>query len=176
MHAPNLMIDLETLGLKPGCQILAVGIVPFGDTEECPHCNYIRISVLSYEEFPEFTPPDIETIDWWNRQLEEAKVESFGGTTPVKEALQKVADYISYFGPDVHVWGNAASFDLKILERAFEIVGIPVPWSYKNEMCYRTLKNLFPAIEFVKPTLAHTALSDALAQANHAERILTWQY
>jgi hypothetical protein len=70
------------------------------------------------------------------------------------------------------VWGNAASFDLKILEKAYKLMQIEVPWKYYNEMCYRTLKNLYPEIKIMCNPHKHEALQDAIYQAEHAVRIL----
>lgn len=59
-----------------------------------------------------------------------------------------------------------------VLRECYKRHGLFAPWGYRNDMCYRTLKNLRPDIAFGPHGTAHNALDDAVAQARHAERIV----
>lgn len=174
----NVMIDLETLGTKPGYAIIAIGAVVFSspclkgfNTNDCYF--YSNISMDSNYEYDLKSDP--ATIEWWGKQSKEAKQGSLYGTDELRVTLRKFSSFIAQMGVEVEVrvWGNAASFDLKILEAAYEACALPVPWKYYNEMCFRTLKNLphrVPAPTFFGTK--HNALADAKHQALWAEEIL----
>ena len=71
------------------------------------------------------------------------------------------------------VWGNGAAFDNVILRRAFERLGLDTPWSHWNDRCYRTIKNLAPAIVLERFGAHHSALDDAVSQTLHLQRIFS---
>lgn len=158
----HVMIDLETLGVNPGCQILTVGAVAFSEEDGILESFYDRC-----EQDTRFIwEPD--TVRWWERQSPDIRDEAFGGTRSVKAVLDSLAAFI-ISNHEPKVWGNAASFDLKILEAAYKIVQIPRPWHFGNEMCFRTLKNLGIAIDLPPPNQRpHHALHDARDQAELA--------
>jgi DNA polymerase III epsilon subunit-like protein len=164
VNNPNhIVIDLETLGLKPGCRIISIGATDL-------NLNTVFYAKVDPEDF-RFSV-DTDTVEWWAKQKDELVEETFSGTETIDSVLTRFSEYLSQFGEDFFVWGNAASFDLKILETAYEICNVPVPWSYKQEMCYRTLKNLFPEIKTIKPITPHHALDDAIAEAKTLELYL----
>ena len=163
----DVMIDLETNGLKPGCGIASIGATTFSPYLSAPRAYFHAFAKIPDERFTS----DPKTLAWWNTQDPSLRAMVFGGWIKIDSVLMSFAEYLNHLGT-VRVWGNAASFDLKILEKAYEICGLEVPWSYKNEMCYRTLKNLYPQVPYKKPRTSHDALEDAIAQANHADEIL----
>lgn len=162
----EVMIDLETTGLKPGCRILSLGAATFDGFEQRTFYEKLAYSDKYWS--------DQGTLDWWDKQPAAIRLEAFSGTLLPRTVLLQFSDWLASLGckQDIRPWGNAASFDLKILEAAYKIENLPLPWSYYNEMCYRTLKNLYPGTPFIKPDGAHNALVDAIAQADHADRIL----
>lgn len=110
-------------------------------------------------------------------QEEEAREAAFGGTRlPLRLVLESFGHFLA--NTQTHstlcgVWGNGAAFDNVVLTNAFRAVGLQMPWSYRLDRCYRTLRALFEDIEappFVG--VRHTALADALAQADHAQNIM----
>lgn len=167
----EVMIDLETTGMKPGCHILQIGACAFG-----PAATFLekKFFIGSASATDERFLADRRTLGWWSTQPKHIKEEVFSSQDKIEMALNDFSNYLGAF-PYFRVWGNAASFDLKILEAAYEICGIPLPWSYRSEMCYRTLKHLYPNIPYKKPARAHIALEDAIAQANHADEILRYK-
>ena len=163
----HVMIDIETLGTKPGCAILAIAAIPFGAIAE-GEPFYEKIDPLNCSKLG--LAADQSTLDWWDKQDKRARAEAFSGVRHLPDVLEEFSQYIKQYN-SVRVWGNGASFDVPILEAAFTRCGIPVPWKYYNSFCYRTLKNLYPQVPYYKPLQAHHALEDAKAQAAHAERI-----
>lgn len=172
----NVMIDLETLGLKPGCAVIAIGATVFYTPTVkriIDWAFFANISQTSNESAG--LKADPATLAWRAKQSAEAKEGSLYGNADLKEALADFSAWISCIEGDTHeavVWGNAASFDLKSLEAAYEACNLPVPWRYYNEMCFRTLKNLTDVPEPEFKGVKHNALADAMHQARWAEEIL----
>jgi|688.fasta_scaffold1307380_1 hypothetical protein len=171
----NLMCDLETLGKKPGCGILSIALVPFqvGGLPAPLENFYVRIKPYSNAILGLHT--DTSTMEWWNTKSEEARVEAFGGEVPISAALSQLAEYLAGFPAGTLIWGLGASFDIPILEAAYDAYGHSYPWNYTQSMCFRTLKVLYPQVPApAANTLKHSALADATYQAAHAQRILEW--
>jgi len=159
---PHVMIDLETLGTEPGSVILSIGMVTLdaddGRRQEWSRC--IDVTTLLAAGFT----VDTETAQWWSRQSEEARAELWRDPRPVEEVMMAAASWLESFGPRVRVWGNAPSFDCRILATAMERCGIDVPWRFWNERCFRTFRAMHPGV-VERDGAHHDALADARAQA-----------
>ena len=164
----NVMCDLETLGTRPGCVILSIAAVPFCINETI-HSFYERIDKHSY---PTGFHVDPATLRWWELQSEEARTEAFSGIRHINNVLEDFGRWCKALPGEVLLWGNGANFDNVLLAEAHAKLSLTAPWKFYNDRCYRTLKNLYPHIAYIKPKVAHNALSDAEAQAFHAETIL----
>lgn len=167
------MLDLETLGTKPGCKILAIGATTFG--EDFRHEKQTFEIYISRPSQPYLTE-DPATLAWWESQSQEAKDKVFNNPRAVtlQSALLAFSDYLGRLDGTPVVWGNAASFDCSVLEAAYDISGVaPVPWNFRNQMCFRTLKNLVTS-DIAPPFngTKHTPLDDAMYQAEYATRIM----
>ena len=167
----NVMLDLETLGTKPGCAILAIGMVAFEWDRVLPTTFYHEINTRSC--LVAGLTIDPETEKWWrerdgNQLIHRA---SFVTTPPLAAVLVAAKAWIELQGPleQTLVWGNGADFDLPILAHAYTVCGFGgAPWLPYAGRCYRTLKNLRPEIKIVRQGDHHNALDDARSQAVHA--------
>lgn len=171
----HVMIDLETTGKEPGCCILSIGAATFYSPLPNSHYFYERISHQS--SLDSGFVDDTDTIRWWKEQSKDAYNEAFGGTAQIRDALLNFEAYLlglKKFG-DVAVWGNGADFDNVILAAAYKKLDLFVPWDYRDNRCYRTLRNLLPYVKALPfEGTKHTALADATNQAAHAEALLGW--
>jgi len=170
----HIMLDLETLGVAPGCTILSIGAVRF-DADGVQDDVFDRvISRASCQRMGLTEDPG--TLDWWDRQTAEARVTlnaaNVFGATPIGEAL---ADFrVWYFKADRSpVWGNGADFDLPILAAAYRACGYNgPPWLPYDGRCYRTVKNMSHSkIERRFGSTHHNAVDDARNQAEHLIKI-----
>lgn len=174
----NVMIDLETLGTRPGCQILSIGAVAFDpQTQKLGPELYKVVTRASQMKLNLHEDP--ATVAWWTKQSEAARQVLLDATVPAKHAvplsaaLDHLRDYLSQFGlPSVRVWGNGADFDNAILTSCYAAVGDDVPWKFFNSRCYRTLKALLPGAKPTRVGTYHNALDDAKTQAIHAIQLL----
>jgi hypothetical protein len=167
----NIMHDIETVSLKPNAGIISIGACRVDDPD---NFFYERIN---FETLDNRFHVDTTTLEWWGAQETAAQVEAFGGKTHIIDALDNYAFWLISQGTkdSLRMWGNGAMFDNVILGEAYKACGMLVPWSYKGDMCYRTVKNLFHSIEeddFVG--VKHTALADAQHQARHLNKIFSY--
>lgn len=194
----NVMIDLETLGTRPGCAILSIGAARF-NSKHGIFGQLLYVVVNGQSCFDVGLKVEPETADWWESQGEEAKAVldqagSLKTSTPLAEALGLLRGFIwatDTGHPDAapgapvmsdsrlaldtaQVWSNGADFDLPILSVAYQKAGFATsPWMPYSGRCHRTLKNLFPEVPAKKfQGVKHNAVSDAVAQAEHAVDIL----
>jgi exodeoxyribonuclease VIII len=173
----DFMVDLETLGDKPGCAILSIGAVAFDPVEQTIDGGgfYKVVSRASCKKAK--LGEDRSTIDWWERQSEAARqvlADSLAkNATPLKDALIELNVYLTSFGPakKIRVWGNGADFDNAILCLCYQAAGVQMPWDFWNNRCFRTLKNLAPQVKVDRSGTYHNALDDARTQADHALKI-----
>lgn len=173
----RIMLDLETLGTRPGCAILSIGAVFFSST-------------LTEWEGPSFYSPvragscqalglheDADTLDWWGKQGEQARGvwEEIKKAPHLVKALGAFSGWVTAHAADpksVQVWGNGADFDNPILSAVYHAAALKQPWGSYNGRCYRTLKALFPQERLVRSGVHHHALHDSRSQAEHAVRCL----
>ena len=159
----DIMVDLETLGTKPDALIIAIGAVAF-DNRMVRGTFYRTIDWQSAADFG--GKVDMSTIRWWFGQSDEARKAILKDGSPIVLVLSEFTDWLGQYD-NVTIWGNGATFDNVILGTAYNRLGIEKPWKYNADRCYRTVKELYPEVPRVKPSVAHNALADALAQAEH---------
>ena len=169
----HVMIDLETADSKSNAAIVAIGAVVFDHRD-------------TYATF--YTPIDLNsavkcggtiganTLAWWMQQPDEARaVFHDSSALSLHTALQSFAAWLEANAAlrnqnvyrNVCVWGNGATFDNVILSNSYEACGLPKPWSYHNDMCFRTMRSLFPQVDILFNGVKHNALDDARNQALH---------
>lgn len=165
------MLDLETLGTSPNDAIIAIGISPMDiDGRTLGEGFYAKVDATSCQKLG--MRIDASTVMWWMGQSQAARQEFSNNHehAPIETALEQAAMFIRQTSRNadkkyIRVWGNGAIMDNAMLLAAFKLADIEAPWAYKGDMCYRTLRELTPNVESIKPEIAHHALSDAEAQA-----------
>lgn len=159
---PNVMIDLETLGVHFDSGILSIGAVKF-DYSGILDRFYVNVKLSSTKKYGFYIDP--ETLKWWGEQNPGAIESLFQNAIPLESALER---FNEWYGPDsIPIWSNGADFDQVIMRNAYRVVGRVEPWKYWDGHCFRTLKELIdPNREFC-PTkeVAHNALEDSENQA-----------
>lgn len=154
------MLDLETLGTRPGDVILSIGAVLFEPGQGITSELYMTISPQSSKEVG--MKAQKSTIEWWGKQDEKTRAEAFKGELSIQSALKQFSMWLP---PETLVYGNGANFDNVLLAAAYRAIGEPVPWPYWNDRCYRTLAAMFMKYKTERVGVAHHALDDAKTQA-----------
>lgn len=180
MPFSDVSIDLETLGVRPGSVITQIGLCAFNRrTGGTTSSTKIVVDPQSMIDAGFFI--DWSTVSWWLKQNEAARVamaDQIG--KPISGALYAVGDwFVEHFGCDKKtycVWGHGSGFDCTQLEIAFQKLGLPVPWDFRQVRDLRTLIDLEPASAVARPVprVEHDAMDDAIAQAEWIQR-LTYQ-
>jgi len=171
----HAMVDLETLGQRPGCSILSIGAVAFDQrrglgTEFYVVVNRESCKVAGLHE-------DESTLRWWGGQSQEAAQVLKDAETgvPLGDALEQFTKFLAATASlaQIKVWGNGSDFDNAILACAYAAIGRDLPWKFWNNRCYRTVKSFHPEVKINRAAgVHHNALFDAKNQADHLLRML----
>jgi hypothetical protein len=167
----NIMLDLETLDVRPTGVIVSLGAVWFGDGRT----GATFYGVFDLEDQVRYgRTMNPSTLRWWLKQTPEARAVF---NAPPTRSSQVLADFVDFLGEGTRyckVWGNGADFDNVMLGSLYETYGVPRPWNYGNNRCFRTLKNIGIAQGVIQPDRTgthHNALDDAIYQAEWANAI-----
>lgn len=165
-----MMIDFETLSLKNPA-IFEIGVVVF-NKDGIIESLKINVDVESCQEIG--LEVDASTIVWWlktNKDLLSEKM--LCESVSIRHAITKLFDTYDEFGC-TKVVGNGALADLlwvhQIIDKLNEVdykgEGLwKTPWTYRDEMCFRTLKALLPTVYIEFDGTNHDALDDAMWQS-----------
>ncbi len=168
----NIMLDLETWGKRPGCDIRSIGAVVFDPVAgtignhpmgiDSGFKFYIATDnpVTRSFDLPDGTElfrgykyeglhRDPETVKWWSEQSEDAQA-AFENPVDLRKALEKFSSWICNLLPvappegftDLRLWANDPHFDVSILEAAYYAVGLPVPWHYRSPRSMKTVLDI----------------------------------
>lgn len=172
--ALDVMVDLETLGTKPGCVVGEIGLVVF-DWEARKIISGYEVVLETGEQFDRLDmTSSASTVAWWEEQLAKNPETSFWQRVPaleVTQALTWVNQFLDGFRFD-GMWGNGSDFDNAILRELYERAEIELPWTYKQNRCFRTLRAMYPEVPHVPSAYPHRAYYDALAEAHQCMDII----
>lgn len=170
------MLDLETMGKQSNSVICSIGAVEFDiKTGNTGREFYRRIDINSCLDIG--LTVDGSTIEWWLNQNEKArKAISTGKSLSITQALLEFTDFVETIGGKyLQIWGNAARFDLGILEDAYCAIKINIPWDFRLERDVRTLVSFAPKVREHYPNLGmeHNPIDDCKYQIGYCSAI--WQ-
>lgn len=163
----DVMIDLETLGVKPNAVILTIGAIKFnrnGPQKPLEELStfYKRIKIQSCLSVGLQTCK--ETIKWWTTQDKEVRLEAFDGDDKI--TLQEMlTEFTEWFGnKNTKIWSHGDDFDCVILASAFRACNMEVPWKFWNT---RDTRTLFDIANFSLKSIPNPKLHHALYDAYH---------
>ena len=104
----HVMLDLETLGTRPGDIILSIGAVKFSVDTGLGEGVYLTIDAESCRTAG--LRAQKSTLEWWAKQSSEAREAAFKGEFSLNVALTKFSMWMPPVD-DAVVWGNGANFD-----------------------------------------------------------------
>jgi DNA polymerase III epsilon subunit-like protein len=140
----EIMLDIETLSTSPNSLILTIGAIKFFRNQEIKDIKdmdtfYVRINQESCTKLNMEISKD--TLEWWNSQSEESRFEAFicKDRINIKDALIKLSRFVKN---SKCIWAHSPNFDCIILENAYRLCGIEIPWKFYNLRDTRTLYDL----------------------------------
>ncbi|OXE37514.1 MAG: hypothetical protein CGW95_00960 [Phenylobacterium zucineum] len=162
-----IMLDLETLGTRPGSAIVALAAVHFE-----PYDNQLG-SFIAGSISPVQPKMRIEgsTVQWWMGQSERAREETFPDN-PTWASIEEALDAFTAFYDGSPLWSHGAAFDIVLLEAAYHRHGRRTPWSYRDIRDTRTLYALRPNVKPPFLGTQHNALDDACHQAKWVQSVM----
>lgn len=168
----DVMIDLETMGRKPGCPIVTIGAVQFDrKTGEIGATFYVKVD---FEDALNHFEVDPNTVAWWLQQSDGARADLLGGDVPIVTALEQLSEWFTTCCPDYCVWGNGATFDISILEHAMDVLQVPIPWDFWAVRDCRTVEDISTVRRksIKRKGTHHNALDDAIYQAEYISAMI----
>lgn len=174
----HVMLDLETMGVIPGCPIIQIGAVAHNfstnyiDTHSCNIS--LQTSLLRGFKL------EADTLYWWLQQDQEAIEKLF--ELPLIHIEKAVQDFYDWYRRlsdegkvETYLWSHGASFDVPILAYAFNVIGMEIPWDHRNIRDTRTLFAIAEQYGYEKGEYvgtAHNALDDAMNQMQMVQKAL----
>lgn len=170
----NIMLDLETMGIEPGCAIVAIGAVKF-DTAHGMYDRpfYSNVSLKSCTD--KGLTIDPSTVMWWLKQSEEARTALLSNTHELKKVLTEFAMWAEQdadsdapsrsIDPWTSLWCCGTDFDIPILKVAFRVCNKHWPFDFGGYRDVRTMRNLDIEAAGIDRNGLHNALEDAKFQA-----------
>lgn len=156
----DVMIDIESAGIKHSSVILSVGAVRFDPYGEKPAVYfYEKPSVDAQLELGRTI--DDDTLAWWAKQDVQTIDEAFSeeGRLDPKVFFQSFRKFIWNAN---RVWAKGPTFDVIILEDFIRQIGEPKPWYYAAIRDARTLYDFVDKVPENKE--AHNPLEDCKVQ------------
>ena len=178
----HIMVDIETVGLKPGCPVLQIAATcSVMDEEDSLSIVKTFNEHISYKDcLVHGLVPESKTFEWWSEQDADLQARVFSGTESLDNAIIKLYAWIAdqrnkYNASKFYFWSKPARFDFPILEAAIDVCNFNVyPWTHREVMDARTIFALYanshpePVFRGVK----HDALADAEHQARYLNQLL----
>jgi len=166
MKKHHVMIDLETLGTRPGCVILEMAAVGFDETG-AEYEVYESGIIELVSETAKGMHVDAATLKWWSDKTDFTSL--LNGTRNFKLEVGNLIEFVGDVLADKGaVWCWGGSFDFPVLKHAIWSCGGAVPWEHWQERCARTLCNTLGVKR--RGDTKHRALDDAMSQI-HAVQV-----
>jgi len=174
----NVMIDIETLGTRPGSVILSIGAVRFdpsaNEAEPIYEDRTFYRAIDVFDSLLHGLTIDEATCKWWAHQDPNAIGAVCNATVDIKSALRALIGFMRPSTGD-YVWSKGPDFDLVMLTAAYEKVGLKVPWKFRNARDVRTILHIgeLHQVGNIKDErkVGHHALADAIHQAKQVNKV-----
>ena len=149
MKGTHVMLDIETLGTRPGSAVLSIGAVAFDMLTGKTGAEFM-VSIDIKSNLDKGMLLNANTALWWMKQEDALKNWVKAEKFTLSVALDLLSDYFEHLetlDTEIFVWGNSNRFDMGILEAAYQAVDDHIPWKFRNERDVRTLAWLAPEIK-----------------------------
>ncbi len=166
----DVMIDIETLSIRPNAVVASIGFCHFSAREGAIYSQeHIRLDIDV--QINDRRHVDPKTLKWWLKQPFSTINETFFGLTSPVDGIRAL-DCVPFVAANrkrfkARYWAKSPQFDAIILEDLAAQYGVTVPWRYDELRDARTIYELggVDVRQFFDGTAAHNAVNDAIAQA-----------
>lgn len=176
----DIVIDLETLGHRGNAAIISIGAASFNRYSFKDGSTFY--ATIDLEDAMRFGAITARTLRFWLKPENAAALQGLLAHKPALrlfDALRGLSDYVRGHLADVKVWGNGSSFDISILEHAYDAIGydhryagLTEGWMFWNIRDLRTAVDLAD-FEVRKNGIPFTGIKHhALHDAQHEVKVL----
>lgn len=187
----HVMIDLETLSVRPNAAVLSIGACYFDPKGPVGHTGPEFYRVVNIETcIRQGMVVDDGTFNWWMNQSQEArdaiskarKMSLYEALSDFKLFWQGVGGIDGTTGEQKHLfddkhgadmlWAHGTNFDEPIMHFAYASYALERPWPYNHVRDTRGLfdfTGVWPKKDAYPDLTAHNALSDAIRQARDVQ-------
>ena len=167
MNPLSIIIDIETLSLRPNALITEIGVIAF-DSSSFKESTSLYLTPSFFEQIKLGRHICPKTIEFHEKQ---DTLPSKLPNTQIKEALFHLRKFIQNHNPH-HIWIQGPDFDRPIIENLCEQVGEPLPWEFWKTRDSRTIWDIaFPGVKHAPRP--HTALADCRATLTDLQKSLS---
>jgi hypothetical protein len=188
MNQKHLMLDIETWGQSSNSVIIQLSAVLF-DIQTGHLGSTFNMFIDPNSSVRHGLKIEPSTVIWWMIQSDAARnnmVTSINHSIGSNSLPTVLSDFTRWFkencNSDTIVWGRGPRFDFGLLTNAYNTIGLPIPWNFRNEMCVRTMEWLRPTIKNSIPKVdeighgsegggMHNGLTDAIYQTKYVSEI-----
>ena len=166
----DIMLDLETLSVRPDATILTFGACKFSPYKQHDIVDGIYFRVSVDEQITLGRHVDDNTVAWWGEQSADVYDEAFNPEDRI--SLEQFTQELNRFivGCD-NIWAQGPVFDIVILENLYRQMGIPCPWQFWQIRDSRTLLSTHGDPRDKNKAGLHNALEDCVSQAQAVQTV-----
>lgn len=176
MTQTHLMLDIETLGVRPSARVIEIGWAtfdPFGNGVLKSGSVAVDVGSQAYGTI------DAGTVDFWLKQPDGSRLAlAKAKKVSIREAIELLDKELSPWGQFTGVWSHGPAFDVTILQGHYDRLGRGMPWSYKAVRDTRTLAEAcklvlghVPEYPRIAEGADHTGEADSVNQAVWVQRM-----
>lgn len=178
----HIVIDIETLGIDPGCEIRSIGACAFHDGRLDPLTFYR----LTHNDVSFNGHVDPDTLNWWRTEPSISKLARRHCLQQINRATitRALIDFTKWIwevdavrhssASNTIFWGNGPDFDQACLAVAMKACGVEIPWNYRDNRDYRTIRDAVGGVELRRRTVRHHAMHDAVHEARKIMTAIHW--
>jgi hypothetical protein len=152
----DAMIDIETLGTRPGSPVLSIGVVIFDrdivlrdDYEKISENKWNNLSVhvdtryviIDMEAYDfSINPPSASTLKFWLEQGDAARAElTKAGCHYIYLVLDDINRFFTHSGftADSRVYAAPSNFDIPLMEALYHQHNMQPVWQHRQTACAR---------------------------------------
>ena len=172
----DIMLDIETLGLKPGAIVVSIGACVFDRTTGEIGGEFYRVIDVADSAAHGLTI-EAGTAMWWIKQSDEARAVFFDIVEPLADVAQAFSDWVGAVRRNLpEPWnggsGDSPTFwaqgdmDFNVWGAAMDAVGMSRPWAFWAQRDTRTAYDIcnFDPKAVERDGTYHNALHDARHQ------------
>lgn len=165
----DLMLDIETLGTRPKCVVLTIGVVKFDPRQTgTKQTLYLKPNIDEQSNLGREIQED--TVAWWEQQADDVKEEALSNDNRIS-VTETLKELNKFFVGVNNMWAQGPAFDFVIMEDLYRDFKMPTPWNFWQIRDSRTLFGVHGDPRQKGKAGLHNALEDAVSQAQAVQTV-----